>query len=64
MFLNDGNKVISDVTIRTLIVKGMNEVERIRGINQDKHIINVNRKSKEIYEIQLIYRVGDYFERG
>lgn len=56
--------IISDVTIRTLIVKGMNEVERIRGINKDKHIININRKSEEIYEIQLIYRVGDYIERG
>lgn len=56
--------IISDVTIRTLIVKGTDEVERIKHLNREKHIVKVTQKTSDIYEVKLIYRVGDYMPKG
>ena len=62
--MNDGNMIISDVTTRTLLVKGMDEVERIKHLNKDEYIIKVSQKARELYEIKLIHRVGDYYKKG
>ena len=59
---NDGNMIISDTTIRTLIVKGIDEVKRIKQVNRDEHIFKVGKIAKDVYEIKLIYRVGDYMK--
>lgn len=59
---NDGNRIISDTTIRTLIVKGIDEVKRIKQVNRDEHIFKVGKIAKDVYEIKLIYRVGDYMK--
>lgn len=56
--------IISDVTIRTLIVKGINEVERIKHLNREEHIIKVTPIALDIYEVKLIYKVGDYMPKG
>ena len=58
-----GNRIISDTTIRTLIVKGTDEVKRIKQVNRDEHIFKVDEIAKDVYEIKLIYRVGDYMKR-
>ena len=60
---HDGNMIISDVTIRTLIVKGIDEVERIKMLNNNEYNIKSKKISSDIYEVQLIHRVGDYLER-
>ena len=59
----EGNRIISDTTIRTLIVKGTDEVKRIKQVNRDEHIFKVDEIAKDVYEIKLIYRVGDYMKR-
>ena len=59
----EGNRIISDTTIRTLIVKGIDEVKRIKQVNRDEHIFKVDEIAKDVYEIKLIYRVGDYMKR-
>lgn len=56
--------IISDTTVRTLIVKGEKEVERITNLNQGKHMLDISKKEENIYEIKLIYRVGDYMPKG
>lgn len=56
--------IISDTTIRTLMVKGIEEVKRIKHLNKDEHILNVTQESRDIYKVELIYRVGDYFRKG
>lgn len=60
---NDGNMIISDTTIRTLIVKGIDEVKRIKHLNRDEHIFKVDKIARDVYEIKLIYRVGDNMRR-
>lgn len=58
--MHDGNMIISDTTIRTLLVKGIDEVERIKSINNNENILEVSQKSLDLYEIKIIYRVGDF----
>ncbi len=57
--------IISDVSKRILIVKGIEEVERIKNLYQrDKiHSINIKKLSDDNYEIEIIYSVGDYWHK-
>jgi len=56
--------ILSDTTIRTLMVKGVEEVERIKHLNKDECILNLTQESRDIYKVELIYRVGDYSRKG
>lgn len=53
--------ILSDVSKRVIVVKGINEVRRIEVINRtNKLIMNVKNLYEDVYEIELIYRVGSY----
>lgn len=59
----DGNMIISDTTVRTLLVKGLEEVERIKHLNIGEYDIHVNKKTEDIYEVKILCNVGDYQRR-
>lgn len=57
-------RILRDVSERTLIVQGADEVDRLQGINDSRRFIF---KSKflydDVYEVKLISRVGSYYPR-
>lgn len=55
------SNIISDVSKRTLIVKGMDEVRWIELCNKDKDIIKVKNLHDDIWQVDLIKRVGSYY---
>ncbi|MGO5073875.1 hypothetical protein [Clostridium botulinum] len=55
------SNIISDISKRVLIVKGVEEVIRIRRLNKNKDIIKIKNLHDDIWQIELIKRVGDYF---
>lgn len=62
---NFDSNILSDISKRILIVKGANEVERIRRIN-DENVYKFNCKEvdEDIFEIELInIKVGSYHKK-
>ncbi|WP_163221289.1 hypothetical protein [Clostridium sporogenes] len=55
------SNIISDVSKRVLIVKGIREVRWIELFNKDRDIIKVKNLHDDIWQVELIKRVGDYF---
>ena len=53
--------IISDTTIRKIIVNSKERVLDIVSKSSDDFIITINKQGK-IYEINLIHKVGDYFD--
>lgn len=53
--------IISDTTIRKIIVNSKERVLDIVSKSSDDFIITINKQGR-IYEINLIHKVGDYFE--
>lgn len=58
------SNIISDISKRVLIVKGFEEVKRIAEINQDERIMKVKYLENDIWNIELISRVGDYYNKS
>lgn len=54
--------ILSDVTKRVILVKGADEVERIKTINKDFRIFECRKMRKDLCEITLIERVGSYYK--
>lgn len=52
--------IISDTTIRKIIVNSKERVLDIVSKSSDDFIITINKQGR-IYEINLIHKVGDYF---
>jgi len=57
------SNIISDVSRRTLIVKGMAEVRWIELNNKDICIIKVKDLHDDIWQVDLIKRVGSYYRK-
>ena len=55
--------IISDITTRKIIVNNKESVLDIISKSSDDFIITINKQGK-IYEINLIHKVGDYFDSG
>ena len=55
--------IISDTTIRKIIVNIKERVLDIVSKSSDDFIITINKQGK-IYEINLIHKVGDYLDSG
>ena len=53
--------IISDTTIRKIIVNSKERVLDIVSKSSDDFIITINKQGR-IYEINLIHKVGDYFD--
>jgi len=49
-----------------LIVEGKSELDRILHLEENKkeHIINVKKLGNEVYEIELIRKVGSFYRLG
>ncbi|MCD3234291.1 hypothetical protein G8V06_09325 [Clostridium botulinum D/C] len=54
--------IISDISKRILIVQGEKEVRRIKSLNKGTNIIKIQNLHDDIWKVELIYRVGDYFK--
>lgn len=59
-------RIISDISKRVLIVEGKSELDRILHLeeNREEHIINVKKLGNEVYEIELIRKVGSFYRLG
>lgn len=59
-------RIISDISKRVLIVEGKSELDRILQLeeNREEHIVNVKKLGNDVYEIELIRKVGSFFVRG
>jgi uncharacterized protein YutD len=57
------DSIVSDVSKRTLVVKGMSKVASILDGNNGKSIINVKPLRMDFYQVEIIYRVGDYLNK-
>lgn len=59
-------RIISDISKRVLIVEGKDELDRILHLeeNRKEHIINTKKLGKEVYEIELIRKVGSFYRVG
>ncbi len=59
-------RIISDISKRVLIVEGKSELDRILHLEENKkeHIINVKKLGNEVYEIELIRKVGSFYRLG
>ena len=55
--------IISDITTRKIVVNSKESVLDIVSKSSDDFIITINKQGK-IYEINLIHKVGDYFDSG
>ena len=55
--------IISDITTRKLVVNSKERVLDIASKSSDDFIITINKQGR-IYEINLIHKVGDYFDSG
>lgn len=59
-------RIISDVSKRVLIVEGYDQVKRITSLERKEggktRIINVKTLAKDVFEIELISRVGSFIE--
>ncbi len=64
--LMKNGRIISDISKRVLIVEGKSELDRILNLeeNRKEHIINVKKLGKEVYEIELISKVGSFYRMG
>lgn len=64
--MKEKGRIISDISKRVLIVEGKSELDRILHLeeNREDHIINVKKLGKEVYEIELIKKVGSFFKVG
>ncbi|WP_251861069.1 hypothetical protein [Clostridium sp. Marseille-Q2269] len=61
--VNRLSNIISDISKRVLIVKGIEEVRRIKLCNKERDIIKTKNLYDDIWEVELIKRVGDYFRK-
>lgn len=61
---NQNSRIISDISKRVLIVEGYNEVKRITSLEKREgnktKIINVKALANDVFEIELISRVGSF----
>ena len=55
------SNILSDVSKRTLVVKGIEEIRRIENLNEGRDIIKIKNLHDDIWQIELIKRVGDYY---
>lgn len=58
------SNIISDISKRILIVEGIEEVRRIESCNKGIDIIKVKNLYDDVWKIELIRRVGDYYRFG
>ena len=58
-------RILRDVSERTLIVQGEDEVYRMQTINRDgKYIFSSRLLYDDVYEVKLISRVGSYYPKS
>lgn len=55
--------ILSDTTKRIIVVEGFEEVERIKDLYRGNCTIEVKELSANIYEVEIIYNVGDYYKK-
>jgi len=53
--------IISDTTIRKIIVDNKEQVLDIVAKSLNEYLIDINKQGK-VYEINLVSKVGDYFK--
>ena len=58
------SSIVSDITTRTLLVRGRDEVERISRLNDGKHIFEFTPQGSDTYEVRLTYKVGSLYRKG
>lgn len=54
--------IISDTTIRKIIVDNKEQVLDIVSKSIDEYLVDINKQGK-VYEINLVSKVGDYFKK-
>lgn len=58
-------RILRDVSERTLIVQGADEVDRIEGTTDRRRYIFSSRfLYDDVYEVKIIRRVGSYYPRS
>jgi len=55
--------IISDVSKRIMVVKGVPTVRHIEHCNNGRDIIKVKELHDDIWEVELIKRVGTYYRK-
>lgn len=56
------SNIISDISKRILVVKGIKTVRWIELCNKDRDIIKVKNLHDDVWQVELIKRVGDYYQ--
>lgn len=54
--------IISDISKRTLIVRGVKKVRWIEFCNKGRDIIKVKNLYNDVWQVDIIKRVGDYYK--
>lgn len=54
--------IISDTTIRKIIVDNKEQVLDIVSKSIDEYLVDINKQGK-VYEVNLVSKVGDYFKK-
>lgn len=64
--MKEKGRIISDISKRVLIVEGKSELDRILQLeeNREEHIVNVKKLGNDVYEIELIRKVGSFYRLG
>lgn len=57
------SSIIRDVSKRVLIVKGEKSVRWIEQCNKNKDIIKAKNLHNDIWQVELIKRVGSYYRK-
>lgn len=56
------SNIISDISMRILVVKGVEKVRWIEFCNKGRDIIKVKNLHDDVWQVELIKRVGDYYK--
>lgn len=56
-------KIISDISKRVLIVNGEQSVRWIEKCNEGRDIIKAKNIHGDVWQVELIKRVGDYYRK-
>lgn len=57
------SRIIRDVSKRVLIVKGEEIVRHIEQCNKNRDIIKAKNLHDDIWQVELIRRVGSYYRK-
>jgi len=54
--------IISDISKRILVVNGVEKVRWIEFCNKGRDIIKVKNLHDDVWQVELIKKVGDYYQ--